>query len=185
MALNLRISDSEGLLKIKIDELFKEYNDRLVKVVAPLVPSSALLDDILQEVWMRVYRYWPKFQGRSSVFTWLYRIAVNTTFTALKKVQRPSDQSVFDNLRSGSEPEKEYEKSMLRYDLAEAVKMLKSQQKEVFLLRGYQEMSFREIGTALSITENNARAVYFHAVRRLREKMKKYASTTVQGEVML
>ncbi len=181
MTENMKVTSTTDLSMYEgqegLERLFYEYNPRLVKVVGPLVPSSAVLDDILQEVWIRVYKALPRFKGNSSLFTWLYRIAVNTAFTALKKIEYPSDESVFQNLRSSSEPEKEYERSVLKKDMAKALNRLNVRQKEIFLLRMYEGLAFKEIGASIGVTENNARVSYFHALKKMRFFLKNHAPT--------
>lgn len=155
-----------------LERMFIEYNPRLAKIVGPLVPDAQVLDDILQEVWLKVYRAYPAFKGKSSLFTWLYRIAVNTAFTMLKRVEYPAEGEILENLPSGSEPAKEYEKKVLRLDLKRALERLNSRQREIFLLRGFEDLSFKEIGDSLGMTETHARVAYFNTIRLLRSFLK-------------
>jgi RNA polymerase sigma-70 factor (ECF subfamily) len=160
-------SGEEGL-----ERMFQEYNPRLAKIVGPLVPDAQVLDDILQEVWIKVYRAYPGFKGKSSLFTWLYRIAVNTAFTMLKRVEYPAEGAVLENVPSGTEPALEYEKNSLRKDLKRALDRLGPRQREIFLLRGFEDMPFKEIGNSLGMTETHARVTYFKTVRLLRSFLK-------------
>jgi RNA polymerase sigma-70 factor (ECF subfamily) len=157
----------------EINELIDRYNAALLKVISPWVRGSAQAEDVLQEVWIKVHRNLAGFRGDSGIFTWLYRIAVNTAISHGKKWSREDrEQDETADPKGTFNPEKELEKSHLRKDLAGAVGRLSGRHREVFLLRAYNGMAYGEIAESLEISEVNARVLYHHAIGRLRKELR-------------
>lgn len=66
------------------DEIFEQYFDKVYYKVLGIVKNSDDAEDISQEVFISVYKNLKKFKGESSIYTWIYRIAINKTYDFLK-----------------------------------------------------------------------------------------------------
>jgi RNA polymerase sigma factor (sigma-70 family) len=157
---------------LDLDFLVKTYNTRLMRVIQPFIRNQADLEDILQDTWTRAYLGLKGFRGGSQIFTWLYRIAVNSAISHVRKKQPDQlNEDRADPKRMFS-PEEEFDKKQLRKEILSAVQKLSKNQKEVFLLRTFDEMPYEEISRTLGMTMTNAKTTYFYAVNRMRKFLK-------------
>jgi RNA polymerase sigma factor (sigma-70 family) len=154
-----------------VENLVRKYNDRLLKVLGPLTSWDDQLDDIVQEVWIKVLRALPGFRNKSHIFTWIYRIGVNTAINYLKKHRKPERDLESVEPRSRNEPESEYDRKRIRTALNRALVLLGPRQREVFILRHFDDLPFDEIRKILSITSVAARVDHYHAVRKVRKEL--------------
>ena len=158
--------------RLDVNELIDAHNSALLRVIIPWTRDRSQAEDVLQEVWIKVYQNLHRFRGDSGVFTWLYRIAVNTAINQGRKRRfENADTAGVADPKSTFQPEKEFEKSVIRERLARAVEELSGRHREIFLMRAYNDMPYEEIGRQLKISALNARVVYHHAVDKLRKKL--------------
>jgi RNA polymerase sigma-70 factor, ECF subfamily len=127
-----------------------EYADRLFMLLLRLLGDRAEAEDVAQEVMLRAWRGIAGFRGRSSYFTWLYRIAVNEANRALdKRARRPPDVSLGpDELQlpapAAEEPSRQAEASELRMALAQALAELPPPLRTAIVLRDVEGLSTQE-----------------------------------------
>jgi len=151
--------------------------------------------DVLQETYMKAFKALPTFEGRSSISTWLHRIAVNEALMMIRKRKTPM-VSVDDTLpfesdeeSSGIEivdfcclPEKELLSSESRKFMDQAIQRLPETLKTVFVLRDLEGLSIQETAEALQITENNVKTRLLRARLRLRQELAVYYAEKVEKE---
>ncbi len=143
-------------------------------------------EDILQETFIKAYKALPKFEGRSSLSTWLYRIATNEALMFLRK-KRPVQVSVDESIENdeGEErprqiidwcclPENELMSSEARENLDRSVEQLPESLRTVFLLRDIEGLSTRETAEVLDISESAVKTRLSRARFRLRELLSAY-----------
>ena len=145
------------------DQLMREYSPELYNFILRIVSNTEDAQDILQDTFVRVWEKSHQFKGKSSVKTWIFRIAINLSYTHLKKRKRWS-LSILDEIKSlisGSDPvrdtEREYNSALLEKSLA----FLTPRQHAVVVARIYEDLPFAQIGAALGCSENSAK-VHFH-----------------------
>jgi len=131
--------------------------------------------DFSQETFIRAYGALRKFDGRSGLYTWLYRIAVNL---CLNQVKKPRSLSLDDEeAREVEAPEQDGpEEALVRTQIGEAiaraVEVLPPRQKAVFILRTNEGLSHEEIARTINRSVGAVKATYFQAVRKLRESLR-------------
>lgn len=149
-------------------------------------------EDILQETFIKAYKHIGKFDGRSSISTWLYRIATNEALMSLRK-KRP-DMISFDvpsiNESEPQEPmqivdwcclpEEEFLSSEGRLRLDEAAERLPESLRIVFVLRDIEGLSTRETADVLDISEMAVKTRLSRARLRLREDLSTYFGKLVE-----
>jgi RNA polymerase sigma-70 factor (ECF subfamily) len=159
------------------DEEFRILVDRvspfLFKVLAPWAMSRETAEDIVQEVWIKVHRSLHRFRGDSDIRTWIYRIAVNTAASwSRRRRDAFSDRlETVPDVRIQADPEAEAGRSSLRGAIRSAVDRLKSSERDVFLLRVWDDQSFADIARTLGSTEGSVRVRYFKVIRKLRKDL--------------
>jgi RNA polymerase sigma-70 factor, ECF subfamily len=132
------------------EQLSAAYADRLFMLLLRLLGDRAEAEDVAQEVMLRAWQGIGRFQGRSSYFTWLYRIAVNEANRALdKRSRRPAGTSIGpDELQlpdtPALEPARQAEASELRRALARALGELPPPLRTAIVLRDVEGLSTQE-----------------------------------------
>ena len=156
------------------DLLVEEHRREVYRLAHRLLGNHADADDLAQEAFLRVYRSLRGFRGESAFRTYLTRIVLN--LAADRKRARGTGRLVSmdqiperENPRAAEPPEG----GLFREEaLRRAVDLLPPRQRETLILRVFQEMKFREIARAMGCTVGTAKANFFHALKRLRERVR-------------
>jgi RNA polymerase sigma-70 factor (ECF subfamily) len=166
---------------------FVEENQRTIYNLAlRMLNEPQEAEDVLQETFLSAYKALPKFEGRSSLSTWLYRIASNASLMRLRKKQ-PDQVSVDEPLTSdtgdniprqfvdwSSAPEDELLNSESRRVMDEAVAELPQSLRIVFVLRDIEGLSTAETGEVLALSESAVKTRLHRARLQLRERLSAY-----------
>ena len=132
------------------EQLSARYADRLFMLLLRLLGDRAEAEDVAQEVMLRAWQGIARFQGRSSYFTWLYRIAVNEANRALgKRSRRPADVSIgAEELQlpapPAADPARQAENTELRQALGRALAELPPPLRTAIVLRDVEGLSTQE-----------------------------------------
>lgn len=174
------------------DRLIRRYQNRVHRIVFPLCGFDAEeARDVVQDVFLQVFRSLPAFEGRSRFSTWLYRIAVNAAHDARRRRRRWRDfffggrrggekdeaGERDDPLASAVAPEEETDPLFriaageLERAVRRAVGKLSRHQQTVFTLKVFQEMSLSEIAELTGMAEGTIKSHLFRATRSLREQL--------------
>jgi RNA polymerase sigma-70 factor (ECF subfamily) len=131
-------------------------------------------NDVLQNVFIRVWNGLQNFREDAQLYTWLYRIATNECLSFLeqqKKKAAISLSEVESGLSNKIRAEKYFDASKLEWKLQLAIQQLPEKQRVVFGLRYYDEMPYEEMSRVLETTEGALKASYHHAVKKIEEYM--------------
>ena|GEM_PF-216083 len=164
--LNRNEAKSEN--EIRFNHLVYENHEKIYGLFRRMVSSHDEADDLTQETFIKVYKNLPQFKQQSSIYTWIYRIAMNTGLNYLRrqKLRQGLGIEKIEHWFSASiEPENEQRNSVLR----QAIAKLPPKQQMVVMLRSFQELSFREVAAIMESTENSAKVNYSHALGNLRQ----------------
>lgn len=176
--------------------LFVEaYSGQVYRLALKMLQNPQDAEDILQETFIKAYKALPNFEGRSSLSTWLYRIATNEALMFLRK-KRPVQVSVDEPLENddGDErprqiidwcclPENELMSTESRANLDHSVQQLPDSLKAVFLLRDIEGLSTRETAEVLDISESAVKTRLSRGRFRLRELLSAYYSERMPSAV--
>jgi len=174
----MEISDSQILSSFKNPStkeegfrlLMLKYQQRLYWLIRRLVLNHDDADDILQNVFLKVWKNLEKFQEQSQLFTWLYRIAINESLTFLKQKKRRAAEELESeelNLIAKLTADKYFDGDDLQKRLQQAIATLPDKQKQVFLMRYYDELSYEEISGILGTSVGALKASYHFAVKKI------------------
>ena len=158
-------------------KLMKKYQERVYWMVRRTIFDHDDADEITQEVFIMVYQKIHQFREDSQFFTWLYKIASNMVLQSLrkKKLRNMVGLDQVSEIHSSDEPTAESEmiKSEWNEKLKAAIETLPPQQRLVFNMRYFDELSYEEISGILDKTTGGLKANYFHAVQKIKEQMEK------------
>ena len=150
--------------------LVQQYRERLYFHIRRMVGNHEDADDVLQNCFVKVYRNIHRFQQKSKLYTWLYRIATNEALTFLEKRNRIATDSLDNEDTSWSNKLKAdhfvNEDKTIKI-LEKAIETLPDKQKAVFNLRYYDEMSYADMSEALETSQGALKASYHHAVKKI------------------
>lgn len=144
--------------------LVDRYQRPLYGWLRRMTRDAQSAEDLFQEVFLKVFRSLPQLREPERFRIWLFRIAVHQARRFLGR-RRPTFSIEADE-QAASRPEAPDDD--LLEALREAVDLLPERQREVVLLRTYRGLSYEEIARCLAVTEENARANYYQALKKLR-----------------
>lgn len=160
-----------------------------------MLNNSQDAEDILQETFIKAYKHLSGFDGRSSLSTWLYRIATNEALMLIRRrkhVEVSIDEPI-DHLEQEQEPmqivdfcclpEEELMSAEVRDHLDIAVDNLPENLKVVFLLRDIEGLSTRETGEVLNLSETAVKTRLSRARLRLRQELSEYLGSRYEKEI--
>lgn len=157
-------------------KIVRKYQEKLYWHVRRLVVNHDDANDVLQNIFIKVWSYLDNFREESNLYTWLYRIATNETLTFLEKEKRRASLSLSDHesgLANKLHSEKGFDANKLEWKLQQAIQSLPEKQRVVFLLRYYDEMPYEEMSKVLETSTGALKASYHHAVKKVEEFLKR------------
>jgi RNA polymerase sigma-70 factor, ECF subfamily len=155
--------------------LVGRYETRIVRLVRGMVPESDT-EDVTQEAFLKAFRKIGNFDGRSSFYTWLYRIAANTAMDWRKKERHrrhaplpegPEGEDAVPSLEAG--PETAVTRRELAARIDAAIAALPDKYREILLLREIEGLSYEEISKELGMSKGTVESRLFRARERMRE----------------
>jgi RNA polymerase sigma-70 factor (ECF subfamily) len=152
--------------------LVRKYQEKLYWHVRRMVVEHEDANDVLQNVFIRVWNGLENFREDSQLYTWLYRIATNECLTFLEQKKKKSSISLSDvenGLTNSIKADKDFDPNKLEWKLQLAIQQLPEKQRIVFGLRYYDEMPYEEMSRVLDTSEGALKASYHHAVKKIED----------------
>jgi RNA polymerase sigma-70 factor (ECF subfamily) len=170
--------------------IVERFQRRIYRVAFAIVRDEVEADTITQDTFIQAYTHLSKFQGRSELETWLTRIAINRSRDSLRRRRFVSlftrgdddgDEIAFDPMDERPDPERETMAAQLGVAILRAEVKLSSQQKLIFRLRHYENLSLEEIADHLGLRAGTVRAHLFRAVHKVRKELAGWRNRYTQG----
>ena len=156
-------------------ELISEYKERLYWHIRNMVKNHDDADDVLQNTFLKVFRNIEQFKGDSKLYSWMYRIATNEAITFLNKKARrlqitneELQNLVIDNLKS----DVYFEGDEIQLKLQKSIATLPDKQQQVFIMKYFEELKYREMAEILETSEGALKASYHIASKKIEEYLK-------------
>ena len=170
--------------------LVERHSPRIFNIACRAVRDRNLAEDISQEVFLRVYRFLDGFKKQCRFSTWLYRITINVCFNAQRKrkeepkVLIPSWEVANVGSNPGTpqledesfSPQKTLEKKELTAKIKSAIDSLPGVLKMTFILREFEDLSYKELAKVLRCSEGTIKSRLCRARESLRQKLEIYLS---------
>lgn len=156
--------------------LVRKYQQRVYLLVRKMVIDHDDADDVVQEVFIKVWKNLDRFEGGSRLFTWIYRIATNECLRFLERKKRKSfwisDRDAGRELAakidtasyiSGDEIQRKLQKALLR---------LPDKQRLVFNLKYFEDLAYEDMSEITGTSVGALKASYHHAVKKIEQDLK-------------
>ena len=169
--------------------LVERFQRKIFRVAFAIVRDEMEADTVTQDTFVQAYTNLAKFQGRSEFETWLTRIAINKSRDTLRRRRFVSLFTVNDNdeqefiiepVDARPDPERALFSTQIRAAIERAEKTLSAQQKVIFRLRHYENLSLEDIARNLGLRAGTARAHLFRAIRKIRKELEEWRARTPQ-----
>jgi RNA polymerase sigma-70 factor (ECF subfamily) len=176
-------------------ELVRRHNPALLRVARLFVPTAAVAEDVVADTWLGVLKGIDRFEGRSSLKTWIFRILTNTAktrgqhegrslpFSALEDEEGPFEPAVERERFTGAGhwgvpprawPEERLLRAETRAVIESAIEQLPPTQRTVIELRDVEGWSAEEVRNALDLSETNQRVLLHRARAKVRRALEQY-----------
>ena len=163
-----------ALKDIAFSELLDVYQERLYWHIRKIVTTHENADDVLQNVFIRIYKSIINFQEKSTLHTWMYRIAYNESIRFLEKNNKKS----YDNIDEISDSNLEvlfedayFDGDEIQRKLNKIIDGFTEKQQQVFQMKYFDDLSFRQISEILKTSESTLKSTYYTTVKIIEEKI--------------
>jgi RNA polymerase sigma factor (sigma-70 family) len=151
--------------------LVGQYQRRVYSIVRKMVISHDDADDIVQEVFVKVWNNLDNFKGESNLFTWIYRIATNESLQFLRKKRNQSwfKSDITEELENALVSDKHIDGDEIQIKLQKAILRLPDKQRLVFNMKYFEELTYEEIAEITDSTIGSLKASFHHATKKIEE----------------
>ena len=199
MELTLAAEDERELIEQAINGdhdafrvLVERYQAKVYTIANGIVRNPDHAMDITQDAFVKVYKSLPRFQGKSSFYTWLYRIVVNLCIDKKRKESRSAEVDYNDALAHDpnqpthgttlasihiENPAKAYANQELREHMMRAIESLSPNHREILVLREVEGLSYEELSETLELPKGTIMSRLFHARQQFKKSMTRYLQT--------
>ena len=159
---------------MNIEELYRTYFDIVYRYIRSISQDGSLAEEVTQETFFKALEKIDQFRGDCDVRVWLCQIAKNTLYDHLKKQKKQlfGDEKLEKaESADGELLEEKLAQQSQAMEIHKVLHRLSEPYKEVFSLRTFGELTFREIGMLFGKSENWARVTYYRARVKIREEL--------------
>jgi RNA polymerase sigma-70 factor (ECF subfamily) len=152
--------------------IIKKYQEKLYWHIRRMVVEHDDANDILQNMFIKVWKGLENFREDSQLYTWMYRIATNECLSFLEQQKKRKTVSLSNEetgLSNQLKADKNFDINKAEWKLQLAMQQLPEKQKAVFNLRYYDEMPYEEMSRVLETSEGALKASYHHAVKKIED----------------
>lgn len=168
------------------DELVTRYRTRIFGMIYNMVHSEQDAWDLAQDSFIKAWKSIGRFRGKSSFYTWIYRIVMNVTIDWLRKKQVKGAGAEFDDAvqlkeidpaaktapRPEEQPYERMERAELRHKIENAIAQLSPEHRAVILMKETEDMQYHEIAEALGCSIGTVMSRLFYARKKLQNLLK-------------
>ena len=171
------IRDAQANDHAAFETLVRRYAERAFRAAYRVVRDQQAAEEVLQEAMIKAYRALPRFEARSSFYTWLYRITVNLALDRRRRGKREQTVEWDDAIAhevdpralvsASNDPETETRRHEVRVLVSEGIQILPDAQREVLLLREVDGLSYEEIAESMGISKGTVMSRLHYARKKM------------------
>ena len=169
-AILLKRFAAEETRRAAFTDIVKKYQERIYWLIRKLVTDHEDANDIVQNVFIKVWKALPEFRQDAQLYTWIYRIATNESLTFLKNKNKRFFVSLDDvqyKLAEKLNQDPLFTGDKIQLKLQQAVMKLPPQQRTVFNLKYFEGKKYEEIAEIMGLSVGGLKANYHHAVKKI------------------
>ena len=158
--------------EIGFTAIIKKYQEKLYWHIRRMVVEHEDANDILQNMFIKVWKGLENFREDSQLYTWMYRIATNESLTFIQQQKKRTTLSISNDesgLSNQIKADKNFDVKKAEWKSQLAMQQLPDKQRAVFNLRYYNEMPYEEMSRVLETSEGALKASYHHAVKKIED----------------
>ncbi len=165
------------------EQIVKLYEQKICSTIYYMVKNESIVEDLAQEVFLKVYKNLSKFHEECSLYTWIYRITMNTCFDQIKKEKKITYVRTYIQTDEGEmelplEDETQkldelIEQKIRRETLIKAIKLLSAEQRALIVLRDIRQFKYMEIAEMLHMNLGTVKSKINRARKCLKEILEK------------
>jgi len=175
------------------ESLVRKYQQRIFNIIYRITGSDDEVEDIAQEVFLKIFKSLETFREASSFFTWIYRMTVNACFNRIRK-RNPAlslddpdlvgfvERKKLGEEEEGQNPEYLMETGELSSAIRRAIDSLPPDYKAVIILRDIEGLSYQEIAEVLERPVGTVMSRLYRARKELKERLAPYLGINSRGE---
>ena len=158
-------------------QLVRAYQDRLFTTVVQIVRCRADAEDVVQDAFVQAYVKLRSFKGKSSFYTWLYRIAVNMALSrgrrmrVRRSVEKPRERFSEEPQDPNGSPSERMEREEHAGEIRSALESLSEEHRAILVLRGVEGFDYQTIAQILNLSPGTVRSRLHRARIQLREQL--------------
>ncbi|MGG7036447.1 MAG: RNA polymerase sigma factor [Flavobacterium sp.] len=155
-------------------KLLHDYQRPLYHHIRNIVLNHDDTHDVLQNTFIKVFKYLKDFKGESKLFSWMYRIATNEaiTFVKQKAKKRGTDfEKIQDKMVNDLQSDPYFDGNEIRLKLHKAISLLPEKQQLVFKMKYFEEIKYEDMSEILGTSVGALKASYHHAVKKIENFM--------------
>lgn len=166
------------------------FQRKIYRVAFAITRDDTEADTITQDTFIQAFTHLAKFEGRSELETWLTRITINLSrdwlrrrkFVSLFGISKETDQEIMlvEPIDERPDAERQLLAKQLRSAITKAETTLSAQQKIIFRLRHYENLSLEEIADHLGLASGTVRAHLFRAIQKVRKELACFRTPSTQ-----
>lgn len=160
---------------VAFSKLVKLYSQKLYWHIRHIVKNHDDTDDVLQNVFIKVFNNIHKFNQKSKLYSWLYRIATNESITFINqkaKKLKINSEEINNYLIENIEADPYFDGDLAQLKLQKAIATLPQKQQLIFNMKYFEELKYREISEILETSEGALKASYHIAVKKIEHFLK-------------
>lgn len=168
---------NEETASIAFKEVVALYKERLYWHIRNMVKNHEDAHDVLQNTFIKVFKNIKNFKGDSKLYSWMYRIATNEAINFLNKKANQlkiSSEDLQQRLITNLESDVYFEGDEIQLKLQKAIASLPHKQQQVFNMKYFQELKYREMAEILQTSEGALKASYHHASKKIKDFIKSH-----------
>ena len=159
-------NESEKAFRVLVDQ----YKERLYWYIRKIVLNHEDTDDILQNTFIKIYKNIHKFEGKSKLYTWIYRIATNESITFLNKNAKMKNITIGEvknKLIENLESDIYFEGNQIQILFQKAINTLPQKQQLVFNMKYFEDHTYEDLSEILETSVGGLKSSYHIAVKKI------------------
>jgi len=155
-------------------KLLSDYQRPLYHHIRNIVLNHDDADDVLQNTFVKVFRYLKDFKGESKLFSWMYRIATNEAITFInQKAKRNgmTSEALQSKIVGNLKADAYFDGNEIQLKLQKAIVLLPEKQQLVFKMKYFEEIKYEDMSEILGTSVGALKASYHHAVKKIEKYM--------------